>query len=777
MAPLGGERRLFEQSEDSSQVEPSRPLNGRATSSHAAEKAATRLRDFARGRPPSERSSSSSVQSFYNGNPFSDRRPPERKQLSPPATSSAAAAHSSSAGSGSSEDSSSKSSDLRSPQRPQLQSLHDSRDDQSRRPPLSVPRGRQQRRLPSGPLQALSPNSGRSGSRKPVTMADLGRDYTRYPFTYPKTPTSYPSTPAPQYSPPAGQTPLKGTPMQSVVQLGLMTDPEKAAPIWLLDDRIGAPYALEGSFPLYTDEKEEDDDMHIPLPEDERKLKPTWKDRCNRRQLANMCGLIFVMIGLLCVFVLLPVLGYTGHAIWRYPYDDPESAAPKLDPDDYVNDVKYPLFKNIRYGLIDPDTPESKMTRKTFDEQEWELVFSDEFNQDNRTFYPGDDPFWTAQDIWYGSTQDLEWYDPDAATTGDGTLKLRLDQFANHGLAYRSGMINSWNQLCMKGGALEIGVSLAGPGGASGLWPGAWTMGNLGRPGYKASTEGLWPYTYDTCDAGITPNQSMTDGTSYLPGQRLPSCTCKGEDHPTPGTGRGAPEIDVFEASADPTLHLGIVTQSYQVAPFDVWYHPDYDYLSIPNYNVTQMNGYCGGPFQQAVSGQTELNNKWYDNIQYQKYGFEYTPGSGEDGHIAWFVGDDVSFEMSGEAVGPNGNVGYRPISEEPMAITLNLGFSTAWTGIHMDELRFPTTMYVDYVRFYQKAGEHMVTCDPPGYETTKSPGGIHELQSHEMGRDRIWLAETQVEYSMFDKIATAKVVPLAASLAFWTMPGETLLS
>jgi hypothetical protein len=26
-------------------------------------------------------------------------------------------------------------------------------------------------------------------------------------------------------------------------------------------------------------------------------------------------------------------------------------------------------------------------------------------------------------------------------------------------------------------------------------WPGAWTMGNLARPGYPATTDGMWPYT------------------------------------------------------------------------------------------------------------------------------------------------------------------------------------------------------------------------------------------------------------------------------------------
>lgn len=32
------------------------------------------------------------------------------------------------------------------------------------------------------------------------------------------------------------------------------------------------------------------------------------------------------------------------------------------------------------------------------------LVFSDEFNQDGRTFYPGDDPYWEAVDLHYWGT-------------------------------------------------------------------------------------------------------------------------------------------------------------------------------------------------------------------------------------------------------------------------------------------------------------------------------------------------------------------------------------
>jgi beta-glucan synthesis-associated protein KRE6 len=178
-----------------------------------------------------------------------------------------------------------------------------------------------------------------------------------------------------------------------------------------------------------------------------------------------------------------------------------------------------------------------------------------------------------------------QWYDPDAVTTKDGTLNIQFDAFQNHGLNYRSGMLQSWNQMCFKGGHLEASISLPGRGDTVGFWPGFWAMGNLGRPGYASTTDGLWPYSYDNvCDAGITPNQSATDGLSYLPGMRLPACTCSGEDHPNPGTSRSAPEIDAVEATVtflDPPNGdgIGVVSQSFQSAPFDIWYRPDYGKL------------------------------------------------------------------------------------------------------------------------------------------------------------------------------------------------------
>ncbi|KAF2870805.1 beta-glucan synthesis-associated [Massariosphaeria phaeospora] len=565
-------------------------------------------------------------------------------------------------------------------------------------------------------------------------MRDLGIDYTRYfnPFSDSARSsfTDISATLPPRLLPgPSATTPLAVshpvnpflTPNASTTKLDVAFDAEKQE--YLMNDRLGAPYDEKG-LALLVENEEDDDAMHMPQPDDDIKYKAHWKDHFSRANIASTFGLFLLITGLLFVFVGLPVLSYAGVLSFdsgnSTPLDQMPDYYPDPEPWAIVNNRTYRLLQNMRTGLIDPDTPARAMTIKGEYGDEYELVFSDEFNENNRTFYEGDDPYWYAPDIWYGATQDLEWYDPAAVTTWDGTLEIRLDKFLNHGLEFRSGMLNSWNHLCFKGGIFEVSMSLPGPAAVMGLWPGAWTMGNLGRPGYLSTTDGMWPYTYQACDVGITPNQSSYDGLSRLPGQKLPSCTCNGEDHPTPGTGRGAPEIDIVEAGAS-YGGLPIATQSYQVAPFDIWYYPDYNFTAFPDYSISYTNGYTGGPFQQAVSATTNLNENWYDGKQYQKYSFEYVPGEGEDAYIVWKVGGQTTFVLDGRAIGPNGNIQARQIAEEPMSLVLNLGISNSWTFIDWQKLVFPTVMRVDYVRWYQKKGEeHLVTCDPPGFETTR---------------------------------------------------------
>ena len=58
------------------------------------------------------------------------------------------------------------------------------------------------------------------------------------------------------------------------------------------------------------------------------------------------------------------------------------------------------------YLVIDKDTPQEFYTQTSYsDGSELQLVFSDEFNTDGRTFYPGDDPYWEAVDLhyWYAT--------------------------------------------------------------------------------------------------------------------------------------------------------------------------------------------------------------------------------------------------------------------------------------------------------------------------------------------------------------------------------------
>ena len=616
--------------------------------------------------------------------------------------------------------------------------------DEDKIPPFPKPPHGTKRR--PRPIKAIYPpcrlSPPRTPTQEPLTLHDLGQDYSRYPHYHPHgkrtsnsvsisaLPTGGAATAVTALSESTNKTlvasPIEKTILKSSSSASSHEKHDEKAFFPYLDDRIGAPSLAEHgyNFPMYSNEKENDDEMHIPSAEDDIRLRPTLRDYLVKGQLCSLIGMISLFLGLFVLLIMFPVLCYVGAVEFNFQYDTPlrninNTGIGDQFKWDWINGKNYSLFSNMRTSLIDPTTPNHAKTRPAMDGSTLELVYSDEFNDAGRTFYPGDDPYWTAPDMWYGSTQDLEWYDPDAVTTSGGTLLLQLEKFRNHGLDFRSGMLNSWNQVCFKGGALEVSISLAGPGGVQGLWPGAWTMGNLGRPGYRASTDGTWPYTYNSCDAGITPNQSSTDGLSVLPGQKLASCTCPGEDHPTPGKGRGAPEIDVLEGSANGASKMGIVTQSLQVAPFDIWWRPNYDFMAITNDNITSMNTYCGGPSQQAISGVTTVNKDWYDGLEYQKYAFEYTPGQGSKSNIGWFVGDEPTMSMTGDAIGPNGNVGARLISEEPMSVVLNLGMSNSWTQIDWDHLKFPTAMRVDYVRWYQKKGQRSVTCDPVGWETT----------------------------------------------------------
>ncbi|TEB26060.1 concanavalin A-like lectin/glucanase [Coprinellus micaceus] len=506
----------------------------------------------------------------------------------------------------------------------------------------------------------------------------------------------------------------------SMILYRLADDPATARDTLLLPPKTpyaaGARDSLRGLVP-YAYEPELDDggppdeEDYLHDPKEEGSFRGD-KGHFPWRGVVNISVLIILILALLALFVAYPVFTY---------YKD--AARNRLiDGNIRINATgQSPVLFGMPQ-LIDPDTPQSARTRTGFDGLDYELVFSDEFNVEGRTFYPGDDPFWEAVDLWYGATGDVEWYDPAQVITKDGALIITIDSVAttqsglsrgstapftvgeNHNLEYRSGMVQTWNKFCFTNGYIEVSVTFPGPDeNTAGYWPGAWTMGNLARPGYPASTDGMWPYTYDSCDVGTFPNQTLRDKSgpagaifseksrdrynnelSWLTGQRTSACSCPDSDHPGPAhnVGRGAPEIDIFEASKDKQNAVGgTVSQSAQFAPFahDYSYYNDSE-TKWKNFDParTRANAFLGSAVQQSGSG-----------AKFTTFGFEYHghPKSRDDGYVMWQVNDSPTHRVGAGSVAadPLVDIGNRLIPEEPMAIILNLGMS-----------HYPTKKYID---------------------------------------------------------------------------------
>jgi hypothetical protein len=176
---------------------------------------------------------------------------------------------------------------------------------------------------------------------------------------------------------------------------------------------------------------------------------------------------------------------------------------------------------------------------------------------------------------------------------------------------------------------------------------------------------------------------------SFLPGQRLSSCTCPGEAYPGPVhrdgsfTARAAPEIDVFEAEVDSTLESGAVSQSAQFAPFNGYYRWDNQtyatYYGDPG--SQKMNSYRVGAYQQAGSVVPKSNQGCYQvpapgfTQCYATYGFQYKSGFASDGgQITWINDNQRSWKLDVAGFGPDTNTGIsaRLISKEPMVRLLS---------------------------------------------------------------------------------------------------------
>lgn len=201
--------------------------------------------------------------------------------------------------------------------------------------------------------------------------------------------------------------------------------------------------------------------------------------------------------------------------------------------------------------------------------------------------------------------------------------------------------------------------------------------------------QGMWPYTYDSCDVGTFPNQTAKDGTpaitttggakggplSFLPGQRVSACSCPGSEHPGPnvGAGRGVPEVDIIEAQVDLSVGRGQASQSNQIAPFTAFYDFDNSSNASPIYDdtLTSFNNYKGGVYQQALSAVSYLDNADYAGNSFQTYGYELwsDPSHRDQGYITWAVGGTKTWTLHASAMGPDQQTGVqqRLVAEEPL--------------------------------------------------------------------------------------------------------------
>mmetsp|Transcript_151848 Transcript_151848/g.279884 ORF Transcript_151848/g.279884 Transcript_151848/m.279884 type:complete len:1058 (+) Transcript_151848:79-3252(+) len=213
---------------------------------------------------------------------------------------------------------------------------------------------------------------------------------------------------------------------------------------------------------------------------------------------------------------------------------------------------------------IDPDTPTSACQKTDYKGAPLELVFSDEFDVAGRTFRDGHDSRWAAINGFPDGNEQINAYDdaPEFSHTADGLLKLKVDaqqtilnytdwstgqSRSSQTRTYTTPMLQTWNKFCFAGGRIELSAQLPGLADQAGIWPAFWLMGNLGRATVTASTEKMWPYSYDHC-----PSADQRQANQYVEqNQMINKCRDKSWTDRyglNPHQGRGAIEIDIIEA-------------------------------------------------------------------------------------------------------------------------------------------------------------------------------------------------------------------------------------
>ncbi|KAG7346780.1 beta-glucan synthesis-associated protein (SKN1)-domain containing protein [Nitzschia inconspicua] len=429
----------------------------------------------------------------------------------------------------------------------------------------------------------------------------------------------------------------------------------------------------------------------------------------------------------------------------------------------------------LQASWVDPDTSiHAQTTRSLYgkDSRPYQLVFSDEFEQEGRTFQDGSDPRWTAIHKNDYTNLALHFYSNQNAKTEDGVLRISTERKENVYRAFnektkkfyadkkyiQSAMMQSWNKFCFTGGIVEFSAKLPGSPRVGGLWPALWMLGNLARATYVGSSNYIWPYSYNQCD----PSNRLS--------QEISACLKVNHYGLEAFRGRGAPEIDVIEAmQGDPEkLPNTNIRRPYQSASFQVapgverdrpvlgltpkeghWYTG----MEYNNHNLTksELNPFFYGvtlvhepkayTYQaDALSANLGLNSSHYTKQHIYRVEWEPPEESGTGGYIRWYTDDVFVYGISGS----NLNITGTEIPSEAMYLLMNTAVASSWgfpapcpegctcecfecgnpdcacalpTGYCEN---FPAFFDIDYVRVYQAVGEdkHTLGCSPKNRPT-----------------------------------------------------------
>jgi len=374
----------------------------------------------------------------------------------------------------------------------------------------------------------------------------------------------------------------------------------------------------------------------------------------------------------------------------------------------------------------DPDTPEDKWSFKDRDGVEYELIFSDEFEQLGRNLANGKDKRWTALNESDYTNSAACRYTPDAVTTVRDTGAMVRVQPANesnndrvwkeyahpvHAMrittdnitdpafrkavnkSFTSGMVQSWNKFCFTGGVIEARAKFTL---GLGFWPAIWIFGNLGRAIYEPSNTGLWPFSMEECDEQYE-RQPIPGGG---PKQRISGC----DPNPGPGLhpyqGRGATEVDLVEVGDSYNGAHGWFMSSLQIRPaIPAYFRPKLGDLAtsypinpetgIPEFKMPKEGGDRDTWYHGLIFGGNESdippglpNNHWWgpayaDSLtagvnpfhdlseKYRTYRVEWQDGD-EDGFLRFYVEDVFIFEIPKESLGRYSVCSQGPNDKEP---------------------------------------------------------------------------------------------------------------